>query len=64
MTDGACYSRWNGYTEDQRQKALFIVFHTMVVRDGVDPQVAHEALMSIDEYRIMIADDISGGKVS
>lgn len=38
MTDGACFSRWHGFTEDQRHKALFILFHNMVVRDEVDPE--------------------------
>lgn len=39
---------------------VFIHFHTMVVRDGVDPQVAHEAMLAIDEYRERISPDISG----
>jgi hypothetical protein len=57
VTDGACFMRWGEFTEDQRQKALFVVFHTMVVRDEVDPSVAHDALMVIDEYRELIAPD-------
>lgn len=57
MTGGAGDVRWDGYNEDQRQKALFVVFHTMVVRDEVDPRVAHDALMVIDEYRELIAPD-------
>ena len=60
VTDGADNTRWARFDENQRQKALFIVFHTMVVRDGVDVQVAHRAFMEIDEYRDLIAQDIEG----
>lgn len=41
---------------------LFINFNTLVVRDGIDPQVAHEAFLAIDEYRKHIAPDIQGAE--
>ncbi len=63
MTAGACYSNWRTFTEDQRQKILFVEFHAMVVRDGVDPQVAHRAFMEIQEYRELIAPDIEGAAI-
>jgi hypothetical protein len=41
---------------------VFIDFQTMVVRDGIDPKVAHEAFLAIDEYRQRIALDIAGAE--
>ncbi|MBK9082570.1 MAG: hypothetical protein IPL88_11095 [Rhizobiales bacterium] len=35
-------------------------FHTMVVRDGVDPTAAHREFLRIDEYRELISPDIEG----
>jgi hypothetical protein len=39
---------------------VFIEFHAMVVRDGIDPQEAHRAFLAIDEYRTHIAPDMDG----
>jgi len=39
---------------------LFIEFNAMVVRDGINPQIAHKAFLAIDEYRDAIAPDIEG----
>ncbi|MBL8773904.1 MAG: hypothetical protein JNK30_21130 [Phenylobacterium sp.] len=41
---------------------VFIHFNTIVVRDKVDPQVAHEAFLQIDEYRQRISPDIAGAE--
>ncbi len=41
---------------------LFIDFHTMVVRDGIDPLAAHQEFLKIDEYRERISPDIPGAK--
>lgn len=40
--------------------AMFITFNTIVVRDGIDPQVAHRAFLEIDEYRQRISPDMYG----
>jgi hypothetical protein len=60
FTGGAEYS----YVEEARGMealaSLFIEFHDMVVRDGINPQVAHEAFLAIDEYRESIAPSIPG----
>jgi hypothetical protein len=40
----------------------FIHFHTMVVRDGIDPQVAHKELLKIDEYRKATSPEIDGAE--
>jgi hypothetical protein len=41
---------------------LFIDFHTLTVRDGIDPKAAHEAFLAIDEYRQRISHDILGAE--
>ena len=33
---------------------MFVAFHAMVVRDGIDPQVVHTAFLEIDEYRAIV----------
>jgi len=39
---------------------VMLDFNTLVVRDGIDPQVAHLEFMKIDEYVGHISRDISG----
>lgn len=43
-----------------REAALLVLadFHAMVVRDGIDPKVAHKELCKIDEFRAYISPDI------
>lgn len=60
MTGGACYTDLHKQTEWQRNWRIFVDFHTLTVRDGVDPQTAHEAFLVIDEYRALISPDIRG----
>lgn len=43
-------------------KMLFVHFHTLVVRDGIPPQVAHEAFLVVDEYAQTISPDIHGAR--
>ena len=50
FTGGACYTNLRSMSEQERLVRLFIAFHDIVVRDGIDPQAAHQAFMSIDEY--------------
>lgn len=61
-TCGACYESLHELNEDQLIARLLIDFHTLVVRDGIDPQEAHRAFLNIDEYRKFIAPDIEGAK--
>lgn len=42
--------------------AMFILFNTIVVRDGVPVEKAHEAFLKIDEYRKMISPDCPGAE--
>jgi hypothetical protein len=39
---------------------LLSLFHTLVVRDGIDPKRAHEALLQLGIYREIISPDIEG----
>ena len=50
----------DGRTLDEKVAHLFIVFHTLVVRDGVDPLKAHREFLKIDEYRRRIDSEIDG----
>jgi hypothetical protein len=62
MTIGACWlARWT--MPHWQQVALMLTdFHQIVVRDGIDPQVAHRAFLAIDEYRRVISPDIDGAE--
>ena len=40
--------------------AILVNFHTLVVRDGVDLQVAHREFLKVDEYRDFISPDCDG----
>ena len=60
----ACDHFWKTLTPEQRVTMMFITFHSLVVRDGIDPQVAHKAFCAIDEYADSIAPDINGAKHS
>ncbi len=57
---GCCYLAYRKLTLDQKVAQLFSDFHTMVVRDGIDPQAAHREFLKVDEYRRRIAPDIEG----
>ena len=48
----------SGSSEEGQTLRVFLNFHTLVVRDGIDPLVAHQAFLAIDEYRESIAPDI------
>jgi hypothetical protein len=59
MSAGCCYAR---HAKAPLVAQLFIDFHTMVVRDGIDPKAAHRAHPKIDEYRRRISPDIEGAE--
>lgn len=61
---GACYLKLKVKPEVEQIAQLFIDFHTMVVRDGIDPQVAHREFLKIDEYRERISPDIPGAQAA
>lgn len=41
---------------------IFIMFNTLVVRDGINPKKAHKAFLTIDEYRRAISPDAPGAE--
>jgi hypothetical protein len=47
-------------TETERVLQMFLDFHAMVVRDGIDPKTLHAEMLKVDEYRRCIAKDIEG----
>jgi len=49
-------------SDAERITQMFLAFHSMVVRDSIDPQVAHIAFLDIDEYRRAISSDIEGAE--
>ena len=62
-TGGAAYKERRTLPDDTSALMAFVDFHTVVVRDGIDPQVAHQAFLAIDEYRERISPDITGAEV-
>lgn len=42
--------------------SIFMEFNVLVVRDGINPQVAHEAFLDIEEYAKHIAPDMRGAR--
>jgi hypothetical protein len=62
MTGGASEVALRSWRGDKSRARLFIEFHTLVVRDGIDPQVAHAAFLAIDEYAEAISPDIPGAR--
>ena len=60
MSAGAAFLDRKTMPHWQLVAMMFTDFHTIVVRDGIDAQVAHQAFLEIDEYREIISPDISG----
>ena len=50
-TLGANDPSWRAASGESLAARLSIAFNTMVVRDGIDPAVAHANLLRIEEYR-------------
>jgi hypothetical protein len=51
-------SEWRESTDADLVLRLFLEFHVLVVRDGIDPQKAHKAFSALDAYRMRISPDI------
>lgn len=60
FTTGCCYIDRHKRSLEHKVMMAFIDFHTMVIRDGIDPQDAHQQFLKIDEYRNHISPDIAG----
>lgn len=59
-TAGCCFSEYRDLPMIAQVAQLFTCFHTLVVRDGIDPQAAHGEFLKIGEYRRRISPDIAG----
>lgn len=55
-TDRACFAACRESTADQRLVAIFILFSAIIVREGLDPEIVHQAFLAIDEYRDALAE--------
>ena len=62
FTNGCCELARHKWPEDRKVMMMFINFHTLIVRDGIDPQAAHREFLKIDEYRRRISPDINGAE--
>jgi len=62
MTGGAAWVATRELRGAQSVARLFIDFHTLIVRDRIDPALAHEAFLAIDEYAESISPDIHGAR--
>ncbi len=60
FTWGCCELARHKWPEDRKVMMMFIDFHTLIVRDGIDPQAAHREFLKIDEYRRHISPDTDG----
>lgn len=58
----ACESCWEKMTDDERIKLMYIDAWTAVIRDGVNPQDMHKALLVIQEYRKTLSPEIEGAE--
>ena len=50
-------------TAAETERMVFITFHTLVVRDGMDVAATHRAFLQIDEYRWSCCPDLAGAQM-
>lgn len=62
FTGGAAFVARRKLTGMDAVALVFIDFNTIVVRDGIDPQVAHTTFLAIDEYAERISADMRGAR--
>lgn len=60
MTGGACFQDVQEMDGETHRRYLLNLFHTLVIRDGVDPQAAHKALCGIAEFATSINLECAG----
>lgn len=61
-TVGACFADTHKLDQTQLVAQVFIDFNCIVVRDRIDPQLAHNAFLVIDEYAERIPEDQQGAR--
>lgn len=62
MTDGAVLRGWSRLSRRELATAILRIFNTLVIRDGLKPDVVHDALLVIDEYATSIDPDTRGAR--
>ncbi|PGH52758.1 hypothetical protein CRT60_22695 [Azospirillum palustre] len=62
MSAGCTFSDRHAMDLAGKVACMFIDFHTLIVRDGIDPAAAHREFLKIGEYRKRISPDISGAE--
>jgi hypothetical protein len=60
FTGGAAFQARRDMKGWQSIARVLIDFHTLVIRDGILPEVAHEAFLAIDEYAKHCSPDNRG----
>ncbi len=60
FTGGAAYTKWQRLTDRAAVTQLFILYNTIVARDGLDPQTVHDAFLKIGAYAAHIPRDMRG----
>ena len=63
-TGGAAHMERRTLDDTTSTLMVFVDFHTLVVGDGMDPKVVHEAFLAIDEFAEHISPDIQGARHS
>jgi hypothetical protein len=59
-TSGCCWLDRHSMDLAGKLMMMFIDFHTCIVRDGINQQLAHNEFLKIGEYRRRISPDTSG----
>ena len=62
MSYGACNTEFREASEVEQVARLFILFNTIVLRDGRDPFEVHHAFCEIDEYRENLSPELQNGE--
>ena len=56
-SSGACLGYVHDLSAAERDAWLFKLFHNVVVRDHLEPQATHTALLQIEEYASLFRDE-------
>lgn len=59
-TSGCCYTNRREMTVAGKVAMMFIDFHSIIIKYGIDPHYAHDEFLKIDQYRARISEDCRG----
>ncbi len=57
---GACNAEYAQASEEKKMLLLYREAWQIVIRDKIDPQKMHDALLAIPEFRETLAEDVRG----